>query len=333
MTSTSQVEVLEYIDTSTRFGEEMGYAVNASTSFDLFMAEVRKIQLLKPSEEGELAKKIEAGVYAQHLIDSDPLITGQLLAELTEVAKEGVEAKKRFIEGNIRLVISIAKKYIASGIEIGELIHDGTLGLIRAVEKFDYKAGIKFSTYATYWIRQFIYRKKPDYMHIVHLPPNVTNALHKLRAVTKELEDSRGYTPTDEDLAEKIGVTVGEVKKFKSYNRPWLSFQYSNSFDDGDSRDSIEGCLIPDSGPTPDEVVVSSGLESAISGALGKLSSKQRLVVEWRFGILDGVERSYREISELLSIPQGVVRRTLVTALQSISDNDRSVLSEYYACG
>ena len=264
----------------------------ASTTTDalsLFLNEVRRYPLLTAEEEVELAKRVERG---------DP------------------EAKERMINSNLALVVSIAKRYPTDGMSLLDLIQEGILGLIRAVEKFDWRRGFKFSTYATYWIRQAIQRGMENKERTIRIPTNVLQRQRRAEKAERELASELGRPPTDEEIARRAEITVEDLKRIRDIARTVTSLDRPV----GEDGESSFGELLPSDEPEPEEEVVVSLRESAVRKALERLDEQERKVVQLRYG-LNGDQRpvGIQEVGRRLGMPQSEVRALERRALERLS--------------
>jgi RNA polymerase primary sigma factor len=244
-----------------------------------------------------------------------PLLTGPQEIELAKRIERGdMAAKDELINSNLRLVVSIARRYQGLGLSMGDLVQEGTLGVIRAAEKFDWRKGFKFSTYATLWIRQSIQRGLANTSHTIRRPVNIEQRERKLALAERELTAKTHQDPTDEELAAAADMTVEEVQATRAARRPVTSLDLPI----GEDGQSFLGDLIADSAPGPAEMTATRETERAVDAALAGLSSDERKVIELRFGLRDGKERSIEATSRELEISRPRARELEDGALQRL---------------
>ena len=260
-----------------------------SDSLQLFLRDISQRPLLTAEEEVQLAKRIERGDQA---------------------------AKDRMIESNLRLVVSNAKRYRGLGLPFLDLIQEGILGLIRAVEKFDHRRGFKFSTYATWWIRQAMQRGIQHHARTIRVPVHVAQQLHKLRAVERQLATALGRDPTPEEIAEKMGVSVAELEDLRSTERVPVSLETPVGSDD----ETELGELIPFEGPSPHEDVAVALEEESIRRALERLQPNERHVIELRFGLGKAEPMTLREVGKRMQLSAEGVRKLERRALRRLAE-------------
>ena len=260
-----------------------------SDSLQLFLRDIAQRPLLTAAQEVALAKRIERGAQA---------------------------AKQRMIESNLRLVVSNAKRYRGLGLPFLDLIQEGILGLIRAVEKFDWRRGFKFSTYATWWIRQAMQRAVQHQARTIRVPVHVAQELAKVRAAERKLSSELGRDPTVEELAKQLGMAVDELDALRASERVPVSLETPI----GSDGDTELGALIPSDGPTPHEEVELDLEEESIRRALGRLDAKARLVIELRFGIGDRDPLTLREVAEQVGLSAEGVRKLERRALMRLAE-------------
>lgn len=296
-------------------------------TFGLFLNDVWKLQLLTEEEEIDLAKKIEAGVYAQHLLDTDDSFTGQTRIDLEQVIKEGQEAKQRFIRSNIRLAISVARKSLNGIAEVPDMVQDGIPGVIRAVEKFDYTKGYKFSTYATPWIKQMISRARSEYSSVVHVSSDIASKVSKIRNLINEYSRDNISPPSNEYLASKMGMTIEQISPILNYMRAWVSFDYSPDFEDGESTEGL-GTVIPDSCETPEETVINAEMSQVLSEIVASLPDNEREAIIMAFGLRDGIEHGVMEIGKKIGTKRATTQQICRTALNRLRNQYGTMLKE-----
>ncbi len=262
---------------------------------------IGRTKLLTAEQEVSLAKRIEAGLMASHLIEQ-----GASDCDLLIVATEGKAAKDHLLEANLRLVVSIAKRYTGRGMAFLDLIQEGNLGLIRAVEKFDYTKGYKFSTYAMWWIRQAIQRGFADSARTIRLPVHVLELLSKLSRVERDMHQQLGREPTPEELAVVLDKTPDQIEELLRTSRQPISLD-STIGEDGETR---IGDLIEDvDSPEASEVVDRQLLAEQLRGVLGNLSPREAKIMALRFGLLDGKPHTLDEIGKYLGLTRERIRQ------------------------
>jgi RNA polymerase primary sigma factor len=264
-------------------------AAMTTDSLQLFLNEAGRYPLLTAAEEVELAKRIERGDKA---------------------------AKDRMVNANLRLVVSIAKKYQGHGLTLLDLIQEGIIGLIRAAEKFDWRKGFKFSTYATLWIRQSIQRGLANTSRTIRLPAHIEQRERKLARVERELTAKLSHDPSDQEIADAAEMTVADVQALREARKVVTSLDVPI----GDDGDSHLGDFIASDGPDPGEQAVATELESTVARALGRLTHEERSVVELRFGLRDGRERTVEATSRELGVSRERTRQLEERAMRSLGD-------------
>jgi RNA polymerase primary sigma factor len=287
---------------------------------------IGRTRLLTAVEEVELAKRIEAGVYAEEKL-TGPGVDDDLAALLQIVAAEGKTAKNHLLEANLRLVVSIAKRYTGRGMAFLDLIQEGNLGLIRAVEKFDYTKGYKFSTYATWWIRQAITRAMADQARTIRIPVHMVEVINKLGRIQRELLQDLGREPTPEELAKEMDITPEKVLEIQQYAREPISLDQTI----GDEGDSQLGDFIEDSEAVVAVDAVSfSLLQDQLQQVLQTLSEREAGVVRLRFGLTDGQPRTLDEIGQVYGVTRERIRQIESKTMSKLRHPSRSqVLRDY----
>src|SRR5690349_12771255 len=256
---------------------------SAALSADLvrvYLNEIGKVALLNAEQEVELSKRIEAGLYADHLLaDPNTKLTPAKRRDLHALAVDGRRAKQHLLEANLRLVVSLAKRYVGRGLPFLDLIQEGNVGLIRAVEKFDYTKGFKFSTYATWWIRQAITRAMADQGRTIRIPVHMVEQINKLARTRRELLVSLGREATEEELAHELDLPVEKVREVLSYSREPVSLEVTV----GEDADSVLGDFIEDAdAPLPQDVVAYGLMQDELHQVLHGLDEKELAVVSLR---------------------------------------------------
>jgi len=293
----------------------------------IYLREIGRVPLLTAEDEVELAKAIEAGLFADEKLTGSLPCRGARRAELSLLAAEGLRAKQRLIEANLRLVVSIAKRYIGRGLSFLDLIQEGNLGLIRAVEKFDYTKGYKFSTYATWWIRQAITRAMADQARTIRIPVHMVEVINKLARVQRQMLQDLGREPTPEELAAELDMTPEKVIEVQKYGREPISL-HTPLGEDGDSE---FGDLIEDSEAIqPGEAVSFTLLQEQLHSVLDTLSEREAGVVSMRFGLTDGQPKTLDEIGKVYGVTRERIRQIESKTMSKLRHPSRSqVLRDY----
>ncbi|WP_051516024.1 RNA polymerase sigma factor [Candidatus Blastococcus massiliensis] len=292
---------------------------------------IGRVKLLTAEEEVDLAKRIEAGLYASHKL-AEASAAGETLPtarrrELTWVLRDGERAKDHLLEANLRLVVSLAKRYTGRGMAFLDLIQEGNMGLIRAVEKFDYTKGFKFSTYATWWIRQAITRAMADQARTIRIPVHMVEVINKLGRIQREMSQSLGREPTPEELAKELDLTPEKVLEIQQYAREPISLDQTI----GDEGDSQLGDFIEDSEAVVAVDAVSFGLmQDQLLSVLQTLSEREAGVVRLRFGLTDGQPRTLDEIGRVYGVTRERIRQIESKTMSKLRHPSRSqVLRDY----
>ncbi len=293
-----------------------------------YLKQIGKVPLLNAEQEVELAKRIEAGLFAEEKlapeIDSTPSDAG---TELEWIAEDGHRAKDHLLEANLRLVVSLAKRYTGRGMLFLDLIQEGNLGLIRAVEKFDYTKGYKFSTYATWWIRQAITRAMADQARTIRIPVHMVEVINKLARVQRQMLQDLGREPTPEELAKELDMTPEKVIEVQKYGREPISL-HTPLGEDGDSE---FGDLIEDSEAiVPADAVSFTLLQEQLHAVLDTLSEREAGVVSMRFGLTDGQPKTLDEIGKVYGVTRERIRQIESKTMSKLRHPSRSqVLRDY----
>ena len=293
-----------------------------------YLKQIGRVPLLNARQEVELAKRIEAGLFAEEKLagSSGVLRTGQSI-DLEEVAEDGRRAKDHLVEANLRLVVSLARRYTGRGMLFLDLIQEGNLGLIRGVEKFDYTKGYKFSTYATWWIRQAITRAMADQARTIRLPVHIVEALSRLARVQRQMLQDLGREPTPDELAAGLDMTPEKVIEVQKYAREPISL-HTPLGEDGDSE---FGDLIEDSEAIqPGEAVSFILLQEQLHSVLDTLSEREAGVVSMRFGLTDGQPKTLDEIGKVYGVTRERIRQIESKTMSKLRHPSRSqVLRDY----
>jgi RNA polymerase sigma factor (sigma-70 family) len=287
----------------------------------VYLHEISRTPLLDAAKEVDLSKAIEAGLYAAHLLTGHTPPAGVERAELEQLVAEGERAKDLFIRANLRLVVSIARRYVRSGMPMLDLIQEGNTGLVRAVEKFDYERGYKFSTYATWWIRQAISRAIAQQERTVRLPVHLVEDVNRMRNVIRQLTREMGGEPQPEQVADALGVTVDRVNELKRWSQDTVSLDTPV----GDDGDTNLGDLVADSDePSPEEVVLSGLERQRIESLLNHLDDRSAGIMRARYGLEDGREHSLTEVASRFSLSRERIRQLEIQALGRLRELARA---------
>ncbi len=297
----------------------------SADSVRVYLNQIGKVALLTAVEEVELAKRIEAGLYAAERLrqaeEATEKLFPQLLRDLRWIVRDGQRAKNHLLEANLRLVVSVAKRYTGRGLALLDLIQEGNLGLIRAVEKFDYTKGFKFSTYATWWIRQAVTRAMADQARTIRIPVHTVELINKLGRIQRELLGDLGREPTPQELATGMGITPDKVLEIRRYARGPISLdqtigergdcQLSEFLEDSEAVEAID-------------VVSVTLLADQLRSVLATLSEREAGVVRLRFGLIDGQPRTLTEISRLYRMTREHIRKIESTTMSKLRHPSRS---------
>ena len=290
-----------------------------------YLKEIGKIALLTAEQEVDLAKRIEAGLYAAERLDraedSPDKLSPQLRRELRWIVRDGERAKNHLLEANLRLVVSLAKRYTGRGMPFLDLIQEGSLGLIRAVEKFDYTTGFKFSTYATWWIRQAITRAMADQARTIRIPVHMMEVINQLGSIQRKLILDLGREATPEELAREMGITPQKVLEIQHYAREPISLDQTI----GDEGDSQLGDFIEDTQAlVAVDAVTFTLLQNHLQSVLSTLSEREANIVQLRFGLTDGQPRTLDEISHLHGLTREHIRQIETKTMAKLRHPTRS---------
>ncbi|QEM46260.1 RNA polymerase sigma factor [Mycolicibacterium grossiae] len=303
----------------------------SADSVRAYLKQIGKVALLNAEEEVELAKRIEAGLYATQLM-AEKAAKGEKFTpterrDMTWICRDGDRAKNHLLEANLRLVVSLAKRYTGRGMAFLDLIQEGNLGLIRAVEKFDYTKGYKFSTYATWWIRQAITRAMADQARTIRIPVHMVEVINKLGRIQRELLQDLGREPTPEELAKEMDITPEKVLEIQQYAREPISLDQTI----GDEGDSQLGDFIEDSEAVVAVDAVSfTLLQDQLQSVLETLSEREAGVVRLRFGLTDGQPRTLDEIGQVYGVTRERIRQIESKTMSKLRHPSRSqVLRDY----
>ena len=293
-----------------------------------YLKQIGKVSLLNAEQEVDLARRIEAGLYAEYKLKNQAdEMTSRERRELHFLAQDGQQAKNHLLEANLRLVVSLAKRYTGRGMQFLDLIQEGNLGLIRAVEKFDYMKGYKFSTYATWWIRQAITRAMADQARTIRIPVHMVEVINKLARVQRQMLQDLGREPTPEELAKELDMTAEKVVEVQKYGREPISL-HTPLGEDGDSE---FGDLIEDSEAiVPADAVSFTLLQEQLHHVLDTLSEREAGVVSMRFGLGDGQPKTLDEIGKVYGVTRERIRQIESKTMSKLRHPSRSqVLRDY----
>ena len=292
-----------------------------------YLKQIGKVPLLNAEMEVELAKRIEAGLFAEEMLNEGAKMDKKTRLDMEWIATDGRRAKNHLLEANLRLVVSLAKRYTGRGMLFLDLIQEGNLGLIRAVEKFDYTKGYKFSTYATWWIRQAITRAMADQARTIRIPVHMVEVINKLARVQRQMLQDLGREPTPEELAMELDMTPEKVVEVQKYGREPISLHTPL----GEEGDSEFGDLIEDSEAiVPSDAVSFTLLQEQLESVLDTLSDREAGVVRMRFGLTDGQPKTLDEIGKVYGVTRERIRQIESKTMSKLRHPSRSqVLRDY----
>ncbi|WP_097238033.1 RNA polymerase sigma factor [Streptomyces sp. 1331.2] len=301
--------------------ERRGPVENGGPAADLlrqYLREIGRIRLLTAAEEVELARRVEAGLFAEERLNGQPPPSDPLAGDLDTLVVRGRIAKRRLIEANLRLVVSVAKRYIGRGLTLLDLIQEGNLGLIRAVEKFDYTRGYKFSTYATWWIRQAMSRALADQARTIRVPVHVVELINRVVRVQRGLLQERGVEPTTAEIAAALELTAERVRELLRLAQEPISLHTPV----GEEDDVAFGDLIEDAdAASPAESVTFLLLRRHLDAVLATLGERERQVVQLRYGLDDGRPRTLEEIGAVFGVTRERIRQIESKTLVKLRDH------------
>jgi len=315
--------------TATKTATKRPANIEGKDGVGMYLAEIARTPLLDAAREVELSKTIEAGLFAEHLLETGRIARAKGGApkraseeELRWIAAEGRRAQQEFIQANLRLVVSIARKYSRSQMPMLDLVQEGNTGLIRAVEKFDYAKGFKFSTYATWWVRQAITRGIAQQGRVVRLPVHVVEELNQVTSARRNLERELGYDPEPEEIAASLDMDVERVLDLLAWGRDHVSLD-SPVDEDGDT--SLGDLIARDTQSGPDEAVIDEEARELLSSLIDHLDDREADIVRARYGLLDGRQQKLADIGKRHGISAERVRqleRQALATLRRIADPD-----------
>jgi RNA polymerase primary sigma factor len=306
-----------------RARREVDMALKAPTNdpVRMYLKEIGRVALLTAQEEVSLAKRIEQGVLATERLEQQPDLSGSELADVRWNIRDGARAKRHLVEANLRLVVSIAKRYVGRGMAFLDLIQEGNLGLIRAVEKFDYAKGFKFSTYATWWIRQAITRAIADQARTIRIPVHMVETINKLVRIQRQLLQDLGREPIAEEIAEQMEITPEKVREIQKISQEPVSLETPV----GEEEDSHLGDFIEDSDAVvPLERASFRLLQEQLESVLHTLSEREKSVIEMRFGLKDGQPRTLEEVGKTFGVTRERIRQIESKTLSKLRHPSRS---------
>jgi RNA polymerase primary sigma factor len=295
----------------------------------IYLREIGRVPLLTAHDEVELAKAIEAGLFAEEKMAGGTAgDSGIGMAELMLVAADGIRAKQRLIEANLRLVVSIAKRYIGRGMVFLDLIQEGNLGLIRAVEKFDYTKGYKFSTYATWWIRQAITRAIADQARTIRIPVHMVETINKMARIQRQLHQDLGREATPDEIAAEMGLSPARITEIQRIAQEPVSLQSPIGEEDSDLGDFIEDA----DAVVPMEAAAFIMLQDQLDQVLDNLSLREQRIIQLRFGLTDGHPRTLEEVGREFGVTRERIRQIESKTLAKLRHPSRAqMLREYLA--
>ena len=294
----------------------------------VYLNGIGKTPLLTAAEEVELAKRIEAGVFAQHMLETSQNLSAGERADLRALVRDGRVAKNHLLEANLRLVVSLAKRYTGRGMPLLDLIQEGNLGLIRAVEKFDYAKGFKFSTYATWWIRQAITRGMADQSRTIRLPVHLVEQVNKLARLKRELHQQLGREATQEELADGSGLPVDKIAELLDHSRDPVSLDMPV----GNDEEAPLGDFIEDADASDAESAVISGLlQDDLRRVLATLDQREQLVIRLRYGLEDGQPHTLDQIGRTFNLSRERVRQIEREVMAKLRQGERAERLRAYA--
>ncbi|NRQ36136.1 RNA polymerase sigma factor [Nonomuraea sp. NN258] len=315
-------EVLELDERAADGGAAVG-----ADSVKTYLKEIGRVPLLTAEQEIELAKRIEAGLFARERLDTEEGLSAELRADLEWIADDGLRAKRCMLEANLRLVVSIAKRYTGRGMLFLDLIQEGNLGLIRTIEKFDYRLGYKFSTYATWWIKQAITRAMADQARTIRIPVHMVELINKVARTHRRLHTDLGREPTPEEIAVETELDVDRVIEVQGYGRDPISL----STPLGDEGDSEFGDLIEDTEAiSPADAVSFTLLQQQLHALLGELSEREAGVISMRYGLADGKPMTLDEIGRIYGVTRERIRQIEAKTMSKLRHPSRALALRDY---
>ena len=306
---------------SRREAEELALKAPTNDPVRMYLKEIGKVPLLTAEEEVDLAKRIEAGLFSSEKLATSKKLTDKMRHDLEWIERDGQLAKKKLVEANLRLVVSIAKRYVGRGMLFLDLIQEGNLGLIRAVEKFDYTKGYKFSTYATWWIRQAITRAIADQARTIRIPVHMVETINKLIRIQRQLLQDLGREPMPEEIAKEMDLTPDKVREILKVSQEPVSLETPI----GEEEDSHLGDFIEDSDAVvPVDAASFILLQEQLDSVLHTLSDREKKVIQLRFGLTDGHPRTLEEVGREFGVTRERIRQIESKTLSKLRHPSRS---------
>ena len=313
---------------TTQFDSDLDSQSPAADLVRVYLNGIGKTALLTAEDEVELAKRIESGLYAQHLLETRKRLGVKRKSDLAMMVADGHAARQHLLEANLRLVVSLAKRYTGRGMPLLDLIQEGNLGLIRAMEKFDYAKGFKFSTYATWWIRQAITRGMADQSRTIRLPVHLVEQVNKLSRIKREMHQILGREATDEELAEESGIAAEKISDLLAHSRDPVSLDMPV----GTDEEASLGDFIEDSeAMSAENTVIAELLHTDIRHVLATLDERERQVIQLRFGLDDGQPRTLDQIGKSFNLSRERVRQIEREVMIKLRNGDRADRLRAYA--
>ncbi len=296
----------------------------ASSTFDpvrMYLKEIGKVPLLTAEQEVTLAKRIEAGAAATDRLENEVIKDASQRSSLKAIVRDGEMASRQLVEANLRLVVSIAKRYANRGMALLDLVQEGNLGLMRAVDKFDYTKGFKFSTYATWWIRQAITRAIADQARTIRIPVHMVETMNKVMRIRRQMAQELEREPTHAELAKKAQLPIEKIREIERIQQDPVSLETRV----GEEDDSMLGDFVVDpTGSTPQKIAARKLLIEAIEQALDELNERERAIVRLRFGLDDGEVRTLEEVGQAFGVTRERIRQIESKTLQKLRHPVRS---------
>ena len=313
--------------TTSRIDSDLDAQSPAADLVRVYLNGIGKTALLNAEDEVELAKRIEAGLYAAHLLETKKRLGDNRKRDLAAIVRDGEAARRHLLEANLRLVVSLAKRYTGRGMPLLDLIQEGNLGLMKAVEKYDYKRGFRFSTYATWWIRQTISRAIADQARTIRVPVHMSDRIRQMYKVTHDLEQSLGRQPTVEEIARALKLSTAKVQWIMKVS--WLPLSLESPV--GDDEESELGHFIEDEfSPTPLQSAYQSMLKEKLEEVLASLSPREAHILRLRFGLDDGNPYTLEEVGQKFGLTRERIRQIEGRALRRLRHPKQSgQLKEY----
>ena len=325
----ADLETPPFVDEAVELSaEDLDAQSPAADLVRVYLNGIGKTALLTAAQEVELAKRIEAGVFATHMLETAEGLDKQYAADLRAIARDGQRARNHLLEANLRLVVSLAKRYTGRGMPLLDLIQEGNLGLIRAVEKFDYTKGFKFSTYATWWIRQAITRGMADQARTIRLPVHLVEQVNKLARVKRDMHQKLGREATHEELATESGIAVEKIADLLDHARDPVSLDMPvGSDEEAPLGDFIEDAEAADAETT----VISHLLHDDLRRVLATLEDREQLVIRMRYGLDDGQPRTLDQIGRRFGLSRERVRQIEREVMAKLRAGERADRLRAYA--